>query len=246
MCMPQLLYISHLRQKSQKSLAYALGLANSLSSQLSLVYKTGLGNPQQKSMTIWRPEKNGEWDTIKYGNHPVFLLGKPKLHPESHTEEYQILKQVMELDAPLLVIPYNYPFNGIRNILFTGNAPGLTDHLLTHHLAATFLPRVFKIEQSKLKQIHWNNISHIPETEVPTEYYCHNQLNRNIQQHTIDLTVFPVTRSPFTNQFCTTMKLQKIFLLQRPALLIPLLTQESIVQTSKHQYERTNPVSNVW
>ena len=228
--MLNLIYISHLRPGKQRNLAYAMELAQAFRSPLSILSASCLRNYLREKKLLWNPNrskvKNGKIPSFEreiiYNKRekklPVFLLGKSLPQDRIEPSEHHVVRQVMAMGFPLFILPYDYTFKGIRNVLFTGNAPGFTDHRLKHQIAATFLPRAFKLENSDLKRIHWNNISHIPETSRQDYELSYRALNNNIHRFLIDLIVFPVT-SAFRG-------VRELLLYQSPVLLIPVKANE--------------------
>ncbi|MEZ5043803.1 MAG: hypothetical protein R2828_28150 [Saprospiraceae bacterium] len=236
--MLELIYLTHFRTKSQKSLAYAIALAKAFSSPLSILSLSRINESFQRKIVIWQPPKGEK------GNHsllvsredkkntsrktlPLFLLGLPD-HPERLTPKiYNTVMQVLHQGFPLLLLPFNYAFNRIRNVLFTGNSPGFTDHYLKHRIAATFLPRAFKLENAALKQIHWNNICQIAEGKLSLRQFSCEALKAHIRQQSIDLTIIPVTNSCDSITSVTGLEIRELFRYKGPTLLIPLPIDEN-------------------
>ncbi len=236
--MLDLIYITHLHPGKQKTLAYAFGLAKALSSPLSLLPSTSLGEPEGGKMPIWTPKKRETRNSMRASNKwgkyqkrkkhlPLYILGKSNQSAIRERLAYQIIQRLIDLDFPTLVLPHNHPFSGIRNVLFAGNAPGLTDHRLKHFIAATFLPRAFQLENVGLKRIHWNNISHIPRRNRSVIDFNCSQLKAEMAQHQIDLTIFPMG-SPTSNEGENLDALQQILAAKHPVLLLPLRPEPSV------------------
>lgn len=230
--MLDLIYITHLHPGKQKTLAYAFGLAKALSSPLSLLPSTSLGEPEGGRMPIWTPKKRDRGNSmraskklVKYQKRkkhlPLYILGKSNQSAIRERLAYQIIQRLIDLDFPTLILPHNHSFSGIRNVLFAGNAPGLTDHRLKHFIAATFLPRAFQLENAGLKRIHWNNISHIPSrNRAVVDFNC-SQLKAEMTQHQIDLTILPIGSSP-SDEEENLDALPQILSAKHPILLLPL------------------------
>lgn len=233
--MLDLIYITHLHPGTQRTLAYAFGLAKALSSPLSLLSSANLGEPEREKMPIWTPKNrevrnslSASHKPIKYRQRnkrlPLYILGKPGQSTIRERLSYPIIRLLLDLGFPLLVLPFDQPFTGIRNVLFAGNAPGLTDHRLKHFIAATFLPRAFQLENARLKQIHWNNISHIPSKRRASIDFDCPDLKAEMEQHEIDLTIFPIGHST-SGERRNEATLRQIAAAQHPILLLPLLTE---------------------
>lgn len=235
--MLDLIYITHLHPGKQRTLAYAFGLAKALSSPLSLLPSTSLGDPEGRKMPIWTPKRRETSNSMRASNKlikyqkrkkhlPLYILGKSNQSAIRERLTYQIIQRLIDLDFPTLILPYNHAFTGIRNVLFAGNAPGLTDHRLKHFIAATFLPRAFQLENAGLKRIHWNNISHIPSKHrAAIDFDCPN-LKVELEQHEIDLTIFPIGYSA-SGERRNRAILRQITAAQHPILLLPLLAETS-------------------
>lgn len=230
--MLDLMYITHFHPGTQRTLAYAFGLAKALSSPLSLLPSTSLGEAGGGKMPIWTPKKRETRNNMRASNKlvkyqkrkkhlPLYILGKSNQSAIRERLTYQIIQRLIDLDFPTLVLPYNHAFSGIRNVLFAGNAPGLTDHRLKHFIAATFLPRAFQLENARLKRIHWNNISHIPRRNQSAVNFDCAQLKAEMTQHQIDLTIFPMGNSP-VNEGESLDALQQVLSAKHPVLLLPL------------------------
>lgn len=242
--MIDLMYITHLDRGKQKNLAYAFELAKSFSSPLSLLPVFRLNDPDHGKLSIWTPSKNkvkkekdgllsavtGTKKTTIKKSTPLFLLGKSNPSNRSNHKTYKVIKQVICSGFPLLVLPYDYPFKRIRKVLFTGNAPGLTDHPLKHQIAANFLPRAYQLSETKLMRIHWNNIGNIAESKSPALNFCLSNLNINIERYQIDLAVFPVQGRLLSSAFYDSFELRKLLQCSCPALLIPLSTETTIYE----------------
>lgn len=250
--MLDLLYITHLQQNEQKNLAYAFKLAESFSSPLSLLPVSGLANPKSGKIPIWPPQQKalvnnrepifnaGKQPGLSKERLPVCILGKSSQSGRPNAREYQIVKQVLDAGNSLFLLPYDYPFRGIRKVLFTSNAPGFTDHRLKHQIAATFQPRAYKIGNAGLKSIHWNNICHIPETNSPFSSFSFRYLDLQTQRHNIDLTVFPVTDMSFAADAIFSKTLYELLLYKTPILLIPLMANDHYLQ--EMSYDHTDPL----
>ncbi len=227
--MLDLIYISHLQQGKQKSLAYALGLAKAFAAPLSLLPSTYLGEMDKGAMSIWRPSRpkhdlptsrESIFRRSRKEKFSLYLLGKSSQPAKSNYQSYQIIQRLVGLGFPILWIPFDFPFQRIKNILITNNGPGLTDHKLKQLLAANFLPRVFQIENNLLSRIHWNNISHIRNDAAnKLDFSCPN-LEAELQRNEIDLTVYPI------NHQLTTVHWQGISSANYPLLFLPLSSRK--------------------
>ncbi len=233
--MLDLIYITHLHPGKQRTLAYAFGLAKALSSPLSLLSSANLGEPESGKMSIWTPKNREVQDSLRAGYKPIkyrqrnkrlplYILGKSSQTARRECSSYQIIQRLLDLGFPLLILPFDQPFTGIRNVLFAGNAPGLTDHRLKHFIAATFLPRAFQFENARLKRIHWNNISHIPRKHSASIDFDSPDLKAEIEQRKIDLTIFPISHST-SGERKNKAILRQITAAQHPILLLPLLAE---------------------
>lgn len=236
------IYITSMRKGKQKSLAYALGLAKAFSNQLFILPTHRLDDPQSGKILIWKPEEPKNRDQailsefgrsinyrIKKQNLPIFFLGRfnPKVNPDPL--EYEIARQIMSLGFPIFILPFNCPYQKIRKVLFTGNAPGLPGHPLKNQIAATFLPKAFKLEQSEIKRIHWSNICFLPECNwLKTPFSC-KYLTSTIQDHNIDLVVLPFNNMPDSNCSAASRVFQEMLCGKTPTLLIPSSTKEMML-----------------
>lgn len=229
--MLDLIYVTHLYPGKEKNLAYALGLAKAFSAPLSLFSSARLDNPSSGKISIWSPDsevkRSGSSNESKFPRtqkelFSLYLLGKPSQPAKNSLQSYRIIQRLVDLGFPILWLPFNYPFRGIKSVLFAGNGPGLTENKVKQLIAANFLPRVFQVMNSTLTRIHWNNISHIDQdTQQGLDFSCPS-LNAELIRNEIDLTVYPIDSnvSPFS-----TIDWRGISSAQHPLLFLPLGAQ---------------------
>jgi hypothetical protein len=226
----EFIYISHLKKNKQKNLAYALGVAKAFSGSLSLLPACQLQDHARKKIPIWKPQRqkeaafqmysisNGSRNRAWQQRQPVFLLGKPHRACALETMVPVLAKQILDAGYPLFLLPFDHTFEGIKNVLFTGNTQGLTDHFLQHQIAARFLPKAYKLENATLEQIHWNNI-----WKIAGHYNLDGlaSYNEHLQHHNIDLIVLPATHSLPAVLANPVEDIRRLMPLAVPTLLIP-------------------------
>ena len=236
--MLELIYITHFDKGTQRNLSYAIELANAISGYLSLISFSGLAEVQKSKIPIWPLRNNrdrysriavsrNEINLIqKEPDASIFLLGKSKFNSPHNYEEYKIIKRVMALKRPLFILPYNYQFKEIQKILFRGNTQYFVDHPFIHRLVATYLPRAFTLEDQKIRQIHWNNLIHLPPTDWPKTNFSFEHLATEIQRQQIDLTIFPINDGVFLNRKYSSKISQELLTIESPVLILPVPSEE--------------------
>ena len=217
-------------RKRYKSLGYAVLLAQSLSANLSVNVQSKPQNrltaskhfaeaslsPKHADQNT-RPEYDFEpWQSSKEAPDLIMVGKSLPGRRESSNEIGRMVQKIGADRSPLLVIPYGYSLNGIENVLFTGNAPGLMDEPLLHRFISTFLPRAWQICESGLNRIHWNNVSLMPYASPLCDTTSLELLAKELKDKAINLILAPmpqIKKNPWTWQM-----IEKI---QIPILLFP-------------------------
>lgn len=165
-------------------------------------------NPPKQKESI-RERRSAFIDTLKQVSEGGSAKGD-KRERESHLHIFQRSDQKKSLDqlvdneitylvknstSPILVLPPDYQMDLIGNIVFVGNAEGLSDHPLLHKIAAHFLPKPYRLNNGELELIHWNNVFQIPAGIPAKHQLTPRQLNRLFKKSNIHMVVLPIPQN---------------------------------------------------
>lgn len=106
----------------------------------------------------------------------------------------QVLQFLKQTDLPILIVPNNHVFKGIKKICFVGYAPLLSDHALLHQIAAAFLPRAHRVKKNQIIKVHWNNVFQMPRGILTKYFMSPENLNTSLQDNEMDLVIMPLSQ----------------------------------------------------
>ncbi len=126
---------------------------------------------------------------------PFLVLEKDR--SDNHLEglmNNQVVQFFKQTDLPILVVPKNHMFSGVKKICFVGYAPLLADHPLLHQTAAAFLPRAHRVKKNQIIKVHWNNVFQMPRGILTKYYMSPENLNTSLQDNEMDLVIMPLSQ----------------------------------------------------